>query len=217
LAKNPDERYQNVAELAVALYPFAPRRARISAERCYHTLKNAGLVSTELQLASVYPPGISSLRATSPSAGAPTPRTTTPAALDILIDEAPEGAAPTRSRAPLWAALGLAATAAGFFALRPRDLPLPSAGASAPVAAPTIATVATPAPPTPPPARVIDLDQDLGAAAKATISTASAASAARAPAPRAASKAVAKPASVRAQPGTTNKRPRGDDELDPGF
>jgi serine/threonine-protein kinase len=56
LNKDPDQRFQNVAELAVALYPFAPRRARISAERCYHMLKNAGIISTELELLSAYPP-----------------------------------------------------------------------------------------------------------------------------------------------------------------
>jgi eukaryotic-like serine/threonine-protein kinase len=34
LEKDPRNRFQNVAELAVALFPFAPPRARLSAERC---------------------------------------------------------------------------------------------------------------------------------------------------------------------------------------
>jgi serine/threonine-protein kinase len=58
LAKNVDERYGNIAELAIALYPFAPRRSRISAERCYHALKNAGLECPEfeVEIQSVFPP-----------------------------------------------------------------------------------------------------------------------------------------------------------------
>lgn len=39
LAKNPDARYADVAELAVALVPFAPSRALVSAERSSSTMK----------------------------------------------------------------------------------------------------------------------------------------------------------------------------------
>jgi serine/threonine-protein kinase len=58
LEKDADNRYSNIAELAIALYPFAPRRSRISAERCYHALKNAGLECPEfeVEIESVYPP-----------------------------------------------------------------------------------------------------------------------------------------------------------------
>jgi eukaryotic-like serine/threonine-protein kinase len=58
LEKDVDKRYGNIAELAIALYPFAPRRSRISAERCYHALKNAGLECPEfeVEIQSVYPP-----------------------------------------------------------------------------------------------------------------------------------------------------------------
>jgi len=58
LEKDVDRRYSNIAELAIALYPFAPRRSRISAERCYHALKNAGLECPEfeVEIQSVYPP-----------------------------------------------------------------------------------------------------------------------------------------------------------------
>jgi len=55
LEKDVKKRFQSVAELAVALYPFAPRRARISAERCSYLLgsaPNAGV----LDLSSVAPP-----------------------------------------------------------------------------------------------------------------------------------------------------------------
>src|SRR6185369_15849956 len=58
LEKDVDRRYSNIAELAIALYPFAPRRSRISAERCYHALKNAGLECPEfeVEIQSVFPP-----------------------------------------------------------------------------------------------------------------------------------------------------------------
>ncbi|HYQ02911.1 MAG TPA: serine/threonine-protein kinase [Polyangiaceae bacterium] len=58
LEKDVNNRYSNIAELAIALYPFAPRRSRISAERCYHALKNAGLECPEfeVEIQSVYPP-----------------------------------------------------------------------------------------------------------------------------------------------------------------
>ncbi|HYO96679.1 MAG TPA: serine/threonine-protein kinase [Polyangiaceae bacterium] len=56
LEKDPDKRYGNIAELALALYPFAPRRSRISAERCYHALQNAGIDSPGFEITSVYPP-----------------------------------------------------------------------------------------------------------------------------------------------------------------
>jgi serine/threonine protein kinase len=43
LAKQPDQRYQDVAELAVALAPFASPRGRIAIERCCTILQGAGL------------------------------------------------------------------------------------------------------------------------------------------------------------------------------
>ena len=58
LEKDVDKRYGNIAELAIALYPFAPRRSRISAERCYHALKNAGFDCPEFEIQSVYPPSL---------------------------------------------------------------------------------------------------------------------------------------------------------------
>lgn len=70
LQKDPDQRYGNIAELAIALYPFAPRRSRISAERCYHALKNAGLECPEfeVEIQSVFPPSLGDIPV--PSSGA---------------------------------------------------------------------------------------------------------------------------------------------------
>jgi hypothetical protein len=67
LEKDVDKRYGNIAELAIALYPFAPRRSRISAERCYHALKNAGLDCPEFEteIQSVFPPSMGEVSVTS--------------------------------------------------------------------------------------------------------------------------------------------------------
>jgi serine/threonine-protein kinase len=56
LEKDPARRFHDVGELAVALYPFAPRRARISAERCCYVLKSAGLSTVDFELPSMVPP-----------------------------------------------------------------------------------------------------------------------------------------------------------------
>ncbi|HEX5099776.1 MAG TPA: protein kinase [Polyangiaceae bacterium] len=53
LMKDPGERFEDVAELAVALYPFGPRRSRISAERCNQVLRGQGAL---LEVQSVPPP-----------------------------------------------------------------------------------------------------------------------------------------------------------------
>src|SRR4051812_32263983 len=67
LEKDVANRYGNIAELAIALYPFAPRRSRISAERCYHALKNAGLDCPEFEteIQSVFPPSLGEMNVNS--------------------------------------------------------------------------------------------------------------------------------------------------------
>jgi predicted Ser/Thr protein kinase len=56
LAKATDDRYQNVAELAVALLPYGPKRARINAERAVGVLTAAGMIATPLEVESVSAP-----------------------------------------------------------------------------------------------------------------------------------------------------------------
>jgi serine/threonine-protein kinase len=208
LSKNPDERYQNVADLAIALYPFAPRRARISVERCYHVLKNAGIVSTELELASAYPPPISG-RVTSGALPKSAARTTTPASVDIIAPPSvSQPAASGRGKLALVAALGIAAVAGGFA----WNAAKPTVSAGAAVAASPAKGAELPSQPGPaaaPPGRVIDLDQDLPLGPNEPKPSASA--------PRG-SKANKLPRAVRVAPSATGKRTRaGDDELDPGF
>jgi serine/threonine-protein kinase len=57
LQKSPEDRFQDMAEFAVALYPYGPRRARHSAERCCMLLRVEGSASPEFELPSVRPPG----------------------------------------------------------------------------------------------------------------------------------------------------------------
>jgi len=212
LAKNADERYQNVSDLAAALYPFGPRRARISAERCYHMLKNAGLVSSEPALASAFPPSLASGRVTAPSVGAT--RTTTPAALDIVIgdDDVPSRLAKKGNKTGLFVGVGLvlAATAA-FFVVRGQG------ASTAPAAAAPARGAELPTPPSSPrPTTVIDLDQEASAMSGSPPAGQASASSKVGSGANARSKTgkAARPAHTAAAVG---KRPRADDELDPGF
>jgi eukaryotic-like serine/threonine-protein kinase len=50
LAKNPSERFQDVGELAIALYPYAPAHGRFSVERVCAILRSAGLTTSKLEL-----------------------------------------------------------------------------------------------------------------------------------------------------------------------
>ncbi|HWA77429.1 MAG TPA: serine/threonine-protein kinase [Polyangiaceae bacterium] len=70
LEKDASKRYQTVAELAVALYPFAPRRARISAERSSYLLHSTNPNIAPLELSSVAPPPIESSTRLTPGRGA---------------------------------------------------------------------------------------------------------------------------------------------------
>jgi len=211
LAKNADHRFQNVAELAAALFPFGPRRARISAERCYHMLKNAGMVSGEIALASAFPPSMASARITAPSAGMV--RTTTPAALDIVIedDEKPFRTPSKGRKAAVFVALGIAAAAASFAVMRAQGAD--PAAATAPARG---AELPTPAPVAPRPTTFIDLDQETGAATPSANAAAPSAAAKAGAGVSARSKGVkaARPTHAAAAAG---KRARADDELDPGF
>ena len=217
LTKNPDDRYQNVAELAAALYPFGPRRARISAERCYHMLKNAGMVKAELTLASAYPPSLASGRITAASPGAQPARTTTPAALDILVDDddVPSKASRSGRKLAVLAAVGLVAAVASFVVLRSHGVDPAAPSAAAAPARGVELPAAQPAALRPAPT-VIDLDQEPTAAPSSP-------SAVRPGSKVAATsngggKVAKAPRPAHAAAAAGGKRARSsDDELDPGF
>jgi serine/threonine-protein kinase len=56
LEKDPNSRYQNVAELAIALLPFGPKRARLSAERVSSVVRASGMTKLELSVPKTMPP-----------------------------------------------------------------------------------------------------------------------------------------------------------------
>lgn len=67
LAKSPLARFENVAELAVALHPYGPQRGRVSVERCCSLLRSAGMSSAVLEHVSVFPPGLASTDSHAPN------------------------------------------------------------------------------------------------------------------------------------------------------
>ncbi len=213
LAKNPDDRYQNVAELAIALFPFAPRRARISAERCYHMLKNAGVLSAELELASFYPPSVSgsmpavTLRTTAPSLS--TPRTTTPSLPQAAPAEDEEEAPRMRGGGGklAWPVLaGVLAVGAAAYLLQQRQTDKAAAPRAADAPAPGV-ELSAPAPALAKPAAVVDLDLESPVAPSAKPATTT----------RSKVKGLGKPVRSVGDAPHVKRSPGGDDELDPGF
>jgi serine/threonine-protein kinase len=57
LAKHPDNRFQNVGELAIALFPYGSPRSRVSVERSCSLLRSAGIApNLRFDLSSFFPP-----------------------------------------------------------------------------------------------------------------------------------------------------------------
>lgn len=116
LQKDREARFSNVAELAAALYPYGPRRARMFAERCSSLLMTTNPQLSALQISSVLPPrpaapvGIpltatSAATTTNPVSSELAPKSTaTPAVLSVPSQPAHRG------RGWSWAMLVLAAS-----------------------------------------------------------------------------------------------------------
>ncbi len=60
LEKDVSKRFQNIAELAMALLPFAPKRARLCAERAVSVLAATGRISGNMKIESVAPSAMES-------------------------------------------------------------------------------------------------------------------------------------------------------------
>ena len=156
LEKDVKRRYQNVAQVALALMPYAPSRARICAERAGQALATAGLVDADsVRIPSSIPPAMStgsypavrvsgtqSVASGSFQVGPP------PA---ISVPAAAPAPAPVASKKPYAiAAIGLGIVGAIFFLTRtpapaPAAPPPPIVQAAAPVV-PATTTVAEPPP-----------------------------------------------------------------------
>lgn len=119
LQKRPNARYQNIAELAFALYPFAPRRARMFAERCNSLLQCIHPELAQLELLSISPP----------------PSSTVATTLDVLALEKSASRAPRQKSAVKRASVALLVTAAavvgGVYVASPEALQAQNLGALA--------------------------------------------------------------------------------------
>jgi len=234
LEKDITKRYSNIAELAIALYPFAPRRSRISAERCYHALKNAGIDCPEFEIVSVFPPSLSDMPLTSTNPGVsgspvsgimpvsaqPTVTVTTPdlrtSAPMLLGPDEFEELRPTKQyKRAGFVALGILAIAGIYFALHARG----SEPAAAPIAA--APPPAAPAAVSPPVAAVTPTPAPLPAqpaAAVAPPSNTPSAAATPAAAPAARSYGYARHAApVAGKPPPAAHRRTDGDEVDVGY
>jgi serine/threonine protein kinase len=216
LEKNREARFRNIAELAIALYPFGPRRARIFAERCASLLADS-TGQAELELPSIAPPPALG-RSTEPSYTTGPTSTNSPTA--ALVED-PEIASPpfVTKRRRLWVGASLlVAAVVGAYAGARRE---------------SSVTDATPA-------KVAAAARPIAEAPRATIPVAAAAEAAApsspepapspravaptsAPAPKIASTAAARRAAAAAAAAAAKPKresPRlahGNDELDVGF
>jgi serine/threonine-protein kinase len=160
LQKDRNLRFQHVGALANALLPFAPKRARICAERAVSVLRAAGMADPELRvLSTIPPPPDPSQRPTDPSgrlvalpAGVPQ----FPTALAVVeASEAPPPPPPPKRRAA--AIIGAGVTVAGLavvgvLVFLRHGAPTPASHAAAPQTQMVALPAATNDRPTPPPA-----------------------------------------------------------------
>jgi serine/threonine-protein kinase len=213
LEKDVSKRYQNVAELAVALYPFAPRRARISAERSSYLLNSAHPTGAPLDLGSISPPPTES------STRLATGRTAEVADAGPLSADDVRAMRPNR-RLPYFFAAGIALALGGAFLLLRHGEPAPAPTAQV---APPPVSKAAPVEPAPA-ARAEPPAPARNAAPVATANTEEATAAANeASAAPSANKNKQKGGVLRAKPrpagtGRAPGGPRGsDDEFDVGY
>jgi serine/threonine-protein kinase len=130
LVKDREQRYQTAAEIALDLLPFAPVRARASAERAVSAMQSAGLLALNFDIAGLRPsqPPSDRSRAVTPTARPPVSQTPQPLEASQIVDE--EGSKPRRRTASLVALV--AAVAALAFGVtrwthRAAQEPLPEA------------------------------------------------------------------------------------------
>ncbi len=138
LEKDRQRRYRNVAELALALLPFAPRRAKASVDRITGIIHAGGLSSSTSDLAG--PPSVS-FDATALAQGGPVPAGTLPP-IGRTTMQSVTGGRPAVFGAVIVGVL-LLGGGATFLALSRKppvpDNPPASAAATPPPAAPTVA------------------------------------------------------------------------------
>ncbi len=162
LEKDRARRYQSAAELAVALLPFAPKRARATVERLTSITKAAGLTDPNFQIPpSDLPPASAEARAALPTMAPPRMPNVTPAQSPMTTSNPAISGAVETAMPPVKRRLPIAAIAAGGVALvalvaitayglshRGEAKTATSATASAPVTPATQSIAAAPKKPT---------------------------------------------------------------------
>jgi serine/threonine-protein kinase len=101
LSKDPAMRYQSAADVAVALLPFAPKRARASVERAADIARSAGGTAMLAEIDSIPPPAMSGR----PSGPRPSPRQNSETALGTAMPIAPNE--PVRRSPAVWIVAGI--------------------------------------------------------------------------------------------------------------
>ena len=220
LEKEAARRFHDVGELAIALYPFAPRRARISAERCCYVLKSAGLSNAEFELPSVMPPMNSGAES---EANIPLPpsvmrSSATAPNIPVMTPQRPQQSGSSR-----WAFVALAAAlAAGAYAFWiHRSVTNVAALEAAPTPAaaavlPATGAAAAPAPSAPGVAPTA-AEQPLPTGNTATAAQTASAGGQGKGASTAAKRAAPPPRAKAPAPTAPRPTPSGRDELDVGF
>jgi serine/threonine protein kinase len=120
LAKDPLGRFQNVGELALALYPYGPQRGQLSVERCCSLLRSAGIAVDSFEPISTFPlslPDLDQARASGLDVVPSTPTVESP------MTFVPASATPTRKWFAALGLLGLAALASAVVAVRSSSEP----------------------------------------------------------------------------------------------
>jgi serine/threonine protein kinase len=217
LQKQPERRFSNVGELAIALLPFAPGRARNNVERITRVLEDAGFAKSDF-LASVPPPPApavdpaSSIHAVQavpqPSValaeGGAKRKGATLANWGQTQMEAANGSASKSSRLLLGAALGSVAALAAVIGLVVHFSSRPASVAGAGPAPATVAAAAPSVPAAPPP------PVEAAPAPKIAVATAGESAPSAAEAQEAAQQEAQEPAALVARPktGAAAKKPR---------
>jgi serine/threonine-protein kinase len=142
MEKDRTKRYPNVAELAHALMPFAPRRARSSVERISGVIQAAGLSASALAL----PP---SSEGAARGAALPAGGTAAGTAASWVASQNESGGGKRRGLLIGGAFAAVLVAAGAFIGMRGSASPVPPASADVPATAPRPAAQPEPAIPTP--------------------------------------------------------------------
>jgi serine/threonine-protein kinase len=232
--RDPAARYQNVGALANALLPFAPKRARIYAERAVAALREAGMADPELTVHSTIPPPTDEALEVAANI---TQRVRAGSSPVIVADAAPASTLAPHTSGRLVTLFALVAVVAVAISVVAVFLALHRSPAdTAAIAPPAVAPVAAAPPPTLPPTSVAasagaatpDPPPQPSAAQAAANATAVAASppaapatpptraSSRARAPESDKPAASAPAAAAAKP-SPSKSPLGDEGPDLGY